>query len=142
MMIRKLIAGFVGGMCYIFVTWTATLTGILDWYESFDPDRLTEIVSIFAPFSLMAMFIFVTIYLYHKWQPQKKQKKTFGKLMIIGSGFAMGATTTQLSLMQLDGAKIGSSLIIAGLFFTSSLLISLLISSFYLFIKNITQEED
>jgi hypothetical protein len=140
-MIRKLIAGFVGGMSYIFVTWTATLTGILDWYKNFDPDHLTEIVSIFAPFSLMAMFIFVTIYLYHKWQAQEKQQKTFWELMVIGSGFALGATVTQLSLMQIDGAEIGSSLIIAGLFFTTSILISLLISSFYLFIKNITQEE-
>jgi hypothetical protein len=134
-------AGFVGGMGYIFVTWTATLTGILEWYKNFDPDHLTEVVSIFAPFSLMAMFIFITIYLYHKWQPQENLKRTFWKLMIIGSGFALGATVTQLSLMQIDGAKIGSSLIIAGLFFTTSILISLLISSFYLFIKNITQEE-
>lgn len=141
-MIRKLITGFVGGLCYIFVTWTATLTGILDWYKNFDPDHLTEIISIFAPFSLMAMFIFVTIYLCHKWQPEEQQKKTFGKLMVIGSGFAMGATITQLSLMQIDGAKIGNSLIIAGLFFTTSILISLLISSFYLFIKNIIQEEE
>lgn len=136
-MTKKLIAGFVGGMSYILVTWMATLTGILEWYKNFDPDHLTEIVSIFAPFSLMAMFIFVSIYLYHKWQPQEKQKKTFGKLMIIGSGFALGATITQLSLMQIDGAKIGNSLIIAGLFFTTSLLISLLISSFYLFIKKL-----
>ncbi|WMX12596.1 MULTISPECIES: hypothetical protein [unclassified Aureispira] len=139
---RKLIAGFVGGIGYIFVTWAATLTGILDWYKNFDPDHLTEIVSIFAPFSLMAMFLFLTIYLYHRWQPQEKRKKTFGKLMIIGTGFAMGATTTQLTLMQIDGVKIGNSLIVAGLFFATSLLISLLISSFYLFIKNITQEED
>ena len=84
---------------------------------------------------LVLMFIFVTIYLYHKWQPQEKQNKTFGKLMIIGCGFALGATITQLSLMQIDGAKIGNSLIIAGVFFTTSLLISLLISSFYLFLK-------
>lgn len=139
---RKLIAGFVGGIGYIFVTWAATLTGILDWYKNFDPDHLTEIVSIFAPFSLMAMFLFLTIYLYHRWQSQEKRKKTFGKLMIIGTGFAMGATTTQLTLMQIDGVKIGNSLIVAGLFFATSLLISLLISSFYLFIKNITQEED
>jgi hypothetical protein len=134
-MIRKLIAGFVGGMCYIFVTWTATLTGVLDWYKNFDPNHLMETVSIFAPFSLMAMFIFVTIYLYHKWQSQEKQKKTFWKLMVIGSGFALGATITQLSLMQIDGTKIENSLIIAGVFFTTSILISLLISSFYLFIK-------
>jgi cation transporter-like permease len=134
-MIRKLFAGFAGGMCYVLVTWTATLTGILEWYKNFDPDHLTEIVSIFAPFSLMAMFIFISIYLYHKWQPLEKQKKTFWKLMVIGSGFALGATVTQLSLMQIDGSKIGNSLIIAGLFFTTSILISLLISSFYLFIK-------
>ncbi|CAA6829379.1 MAG: Unknown protein, partial [uncultured Aureispira sp.] len=130
-----------GGLCYILVTWAATLTGILDWYKNFNPDHLMEIVSIFAPFSLMAVFIFVTIYAYHRWEPPKKQKKTFGNLMVIGAGFALGATITQLSLMQIDGTKIGNSLIIGGLFFTTSILISLLISSFYLFIKNITQEE-
>jgi len=140
-MIRKLLAGFVGGMSYILVTWAATLTGILEWYKNFDPDHLTEVVSIFAPFSLMAIFIFISISLYHIWQPEVKKKKTLSKLMIIGSGFALGATVTQLSLMQIDGAKIENSLIIAGLFFTTSILISLLISSFYLFIKKTTQEE-
>ncbi|BDS11810.1 hypothetical protein [Aureispira anguillae] len=140
-MIQKLIAGFLGGLFYILITWLATLSGILEWYKNFDPNHITELVSIFAPFSLMAMFIFASIYAYHKWQPQEKRKKTFRKLMIIGCGFAFGATVTQLLLMQIDGTPIGNSLIIAGLFFASSLFLSLLISTFYLFIKNINQED-
>lgn len=140
-MIQKLIAGFLGGITYIFVTWIATLTGILEWYKHFDPNQITEIVSIFPPFSLMAMLLFISIYGYHKWQPQEKGSKTFGKLMIISCGFAFGATITQLTLMQIDGSKIGNSLIIAGLFFTTSIFISLFISSFYLFIRNINQED-
>lgn len=133
-MIKKLLAGFVGGIAYILVTWGATLTGILDWLEQ-NPNQPQAGFSILAPFSLMAIFMFVSIYVYHQWQPEARQTKTFGKLMIIGTAFALGATITQLSLMQLDGIQIGNSLIIAGIFFTSSILIALLICSFYLFIK-------
>lgn len=134
-MVQKLITGFTGGASYVFITWMATLTGILEWYTNFDPNHLIEMVSIFAPFSLMAIFIFASIYAYHKWQPQDKGQKTVRKLMIIGTGFALGATITQLILMQIDGSTIGNSLIVGGLFFASSLFISLLMSSFYLFIK-------
>lgn len=134
-MVQKLITGFTGGASYVFITWMATLTGILEWYTNFDPNHLIEMVSIFAPFSLMAIFIFASIYAYHKWQPQDKGQKTVRKLMIIGTGFALGATITQLILMQIDGSTISNSLIVGGLFFASSLFISLLMSSFYLFIK-------
>ncbi len=134
-MIQKLITGFVGGALYILVTWGATLTGILDWLKKIDPEHPMGGISILAPFSLMAVFMFASIYVYHKWQPQKKEKKTFGKLMIIGSSFSLGASFTQLSLMHLNGVHITNSLIIVGIFFTASIIIALLISSFYLFLK-------
>lgn len=134
-MIQKLIAGFVGGIVYILCVWAATLTGILEWLDYLSSSHPMEAFSIFAPFSLMAIFMFATIYLYHQWQPQERTSKTFGKLMIIGFSFALGATTMQLTLMQLDGIAINNALIITGLFLGTSLLISLLICSFYLFIK-------
>jgi len=139
-MIQKLITGFVGGIVYILCVWGATLTGILDWLNYLSSHHPMEAFSFFAPFSLMAIFMFASIYWYHRWQPQERNRKTFGKLMIIGFSFAIGATAMQLSLMHLDGIAINNALIITGLFLGTSLLISLLICSFYLFIKPLKKQ--
>ena len=135
-MIKKIAIGWFGGMLYVGCTWAATLTGILEWYQHFDPKQAQEAVSIFAPFSLMAFFLFASSVVYHQWQPQEKGKTALSKLMMIGTGFAFGATATQLLLMSIDGLSVSNSLLIAGVFFISSLGIALLIASFYRFLRH------
>jgi uncharacterized BrkB/YihY/UPF0761 family membrane protein len=141
-MVKKLIVGFTGGILYILITWGATLTGILDWLKKINPEHPMGGISMLAPFSLMSMCMFASIYAYHKWQPQEKERKTFGKLMVIGFSFALGATVSQFSLMHLDGINPSNSLILASIFFSVSILISLLICSFYLFIKPIKKNKN
>lgn len=138
-MIKKIITGFAGGFLYVLTTWTATLTGIMDWLERIKIHQATQGISILAPFSLMAIFIFVSLYLYHKWQPLEVEKKTFLRLMIIGFSFAFFSTFMQISFMYFDGIAIQNSLIIAALFFIATLIIAMLTSVFYLFIKPINQ---
>jgi hypothetical protein len=138
-MIKKIITGFAGGFLYVLTTWMATLTGMMDWLERLKIHQATQGISILAPFSLMAIFVFGTLYVYHKWQPQEKEKKTFFKLMIIGLSFSFFSTIMQISLMYFDGIEIQNSLIIAALFFAATLIISMLTSVFYLFIKPIKQ---
>ncbi|MGH1335177.1 MAG: hypothetical protein ACRBFS_03550 [Aureispira sp.] len=135
-MIKKIAVGWFGGMFYVGLTWAATLTGILEWYQNFDPKQAQEAVSIFAPFSLMAFFLFASMVVYHQWQPHEKGKAAFSKLMMIGTGFAFGATATQLLLMSIDGLSIPNSLLLASVFFVSSLAIALLIASFYRFLRH------
>lgn len=135
-MIRKIAIGGLGGMLYVGLTWAATLTGVLDWYENFDPQKAREAVSIFAPFSLLALFLFASMLLYNHWHPEEKGKASLHKLMVIGVGFALGATAAQLLLMGVDGIPPKSSWLIAGVFFISSLLVALLIALFYRFLRH------
>lgn len=135
-MIKKIAIGWFGGLFYVGLMWAATLTGILDWYTNFDPQQAREAVSIFAPFSTMALCLFASMLVYNQWQPQEKGKGAFSKLMIIGTGFALGATAMQLLLMSIDGLLIQNSLLIAGVFFVSSMTIALLIAIFYRFMRS------
>jgi len=141
-MTYKLITGLIGGTLYILTTWGATLTGVLDWLKKINPEHPMGGISMLAPFSLMSIFMFVSIYAYHKWQPQEKERKTFGKLMIIGISFALGATLSQFSLMHLTGIDASNSLILASIFFTVTVFISLLICSFYLFMKPLKKNKN
>lgn len=135
-MIKKIAIGWFGGTFYVGLTWTATLTGILDWYQNVDLQQTREAVSIFAPFSLMAFFLFISMLVYNQWQPQEQKAQEWSTLMIIGIGFALGATATQLLLMAVDGLPIQNSLLLAAIFFVISLTIALLIASFYRFLRN------
>jgi hypothetical protein len=134
-MIKKIAIGALGGMLYVGLTWAGTLTGVLDWYQNYDAQQTEEFISIFAPFSLMAIFLFASMIVYNQWQPPQQEEKRLPKLMIIGTGFALGATVTQLLLMTIDGSPIQNSLVIASVFFVSSLFIALLIASFYSFLR-------
>jgi hypothetical protein len=135
-MIKKIVIGGLGGMLYICLTWAATLTGVLDWYNNLRTAGTQEAVSILAPFSLMALFLFASIFAYHQWQPHEKGQRPISKLMVIGTGFALGATVTQLLLMAADGLPIQNSLLIAAVFFVSSLAVAFLIALFYRFLHN------
>lgn len=134
-MIKKIAIGWLGGMLYVGLTWTATLTGVLDWYQNYDLQHTEEFISIFAPFSLMAIFLFASMIVYNQWQAPQEEERRVPKLMLIGTGFALGATAMQLLLMLVDGLPIQNSLLIASVFFVSSMFIALLIASFYCFLR-------
>ena len=89
-MIKKIAVGWFGGLLYVGLTWAATLTGILDWYENFNPKEAQEAVSIFAPFSLMALFLFASMLVYHQWQPQEKGKRPIVQINGHRNGFCLG----------------------------------------------------
>lgn len=128
--------GIIGGTLYILLTWAATLTGLLEWYQQWNPDQLRQLVSIFTPFSLLALFLLGTMLAHRYLRPLDNDRYPQKRLWLIGLGFSLGATLTQLALMRGEGMAVQRAFLIAGLFLGSSLLVTLLMVSFYRFISN------
>lgn len=132
----SIVIGAAGGFFYVALTWAATLTGILEWYEQWDTDQLWQLVSIGPVFSLLALFLLASMLAHRYICPPKQDQQPRRYLIIIGLGFSIGATLTQLGLMHWEGIEAPRAHLVAGLFWGSSLLVSLLTVAFYRFISN------
>lgn len=128
--------GTVGGIIYVAFTWVGTLTGLLEWYQQWNPDQLRQLVAVFTPFSLLALFLLGSMLAHRYLRPKELDLYPTRRLWIIGLSFSLGATLTQLLLLRIDGVAAPRAWLVAGLFLGSTLLVTLLAVSFYRFLSN------
>lgn len=128
--------GAMGGTSYVLFTWWGTLTGLLEWYQQWDPNQLRQLVAVFTPFSLLALFLLASMLAHRYLRPADTDRYPARRLWLIGGSFSIGATFTQLLLLQADGVAAPRAWLIAGLFLGSTLVITLLTVSFYRFLSN------
>ena len=130
--------GILGGLLYVATTWAGTLTGLLEWYQQWNPDQLLEMVSILTPFSLFALFLLGSMVVHRRLRPQDQYAHPNHRLWLIGLGFSLGATFSQLILMRLEGVVATRAWLVTGVFLGSSLLLTLLVIQFYRFLTQRT----
>lgn len=128
--------GTIGGIVYVTFTWLGTLTGLLEWYQQWDPDQLRQLVAVFTPFSLLALFLLGSMLAHRYLRPKEIDRYPVHRLWMVGLGFSVGATLTQLLLLRIDGVAAPRAWLVAGLFLGSTLLVTLLTVSFYRFLSN------
>lgn len=129
---KRIIVGIIGGMLYTLFTWVVAFLNVIHWIKRRDAVDEIVMTDFAAPFSLIAIFVFLTLYAFHKWQPEQRSNKTFFNLWIIGLMFSIGATATLVGLSYLDAT---ANTIILSSFFLVCLFIATLTCSFYLFLK-------
>ncbi len=134
-MLDRFIIGVIGGWLFVGFTWLGAELELMEWINHSTKPTMDLGLTFMTPFSLLGFFLFLTMYLFPKIKPQHKGKTTFLNLLWIGFAFSFGASFLLFPLMYFDGIKLTNIAIIDGIFMGMSLFITVLISSFYIFLK-------
>jgi Ca2+/Na+ antiporter len=130
---RRISIGVLLGGCYMLFVWAAAWIGLFEWIQKEHIQHIT-INSLLAPFSSLAIFVFVAIYIFHKWYKSPKNALSFGKNTVIACSFCVAATLVQLPLLYFDGVDLYCIYIAEAAFLVCSFIVALLTNAFYIFL--------
>lgn len=133
MTVKRIGMGFLLGGSYMLFVWAAAWIGLFEWIQKEHIQHIS-INSLLAPFSSLAIFVFLAIYWFHKWYRLPSNGSSFLQNIIIAIAFCLAATLVQLPLLYLDGVNVSCIYIAEAAFLVCSFVTALLTNAFYLFL--------